>query len=199
VRSQAVTTDERVAAVRSTEATGNQGQSEYVRTVLTLEELKCHSLVSTKVDVSDRALVNLNPLRFYNKMEHLVLCNNKMTSLEGQGLQYPTHLHTLDIRNNKIATLDNVLNACAEMDSLQHLWITNSTADGRTSKLGEDLLRQVCEHLRGLQTLDGHPAPSEFQLNSTQREALMYLDLVAEVGINHLKDVDVCIPFQFFY
>jgi hypothetical protein len=73
---------------------------------------------------------------------------------------------------------------------LQHLDLQNSTVDGKTTKVSESLVKTVCDHLRGLRTLDGQKSPIE-PFNSTQIDALNFLYLVCGLGINGVKHVDI--------
>lgn len=160
-----------------------------MRLQLTLETLEPDQN-ATRIDLSQCHLSNLNALRPYARLQTLILTGNKLTVLDGQGLEHLLALERLDVRNNSIVSLENLLNGCASCDRLAYLSIHNATADGKTTKIGDALLVTVCDFLRGLKELDGRASPiKEFDPN--QNEALNFLYMVCGVGINHLRNVNI--------
>ena len=103
---------------------------------------------------------SLEALRSLRSLQTLDLSNNQLTKLEVAWLAPLVELEELDLRNNKFASLKQLLQvlvqACAHLRVLR---IENSTKNPKETAPSSDYPMKVCAALRQLQSCDGMANP----------------------------------------
>jgi Leucine-rich repeat (LRR) protein len=184
-----VSVSERVDATQARDRKITREQLEMVRTVLTLEAVEA-TAESSVLALGGRQLWCLQTLSQFSRLTTLDLSNNNITTLTGQGIDKLPSLASLDLRDNKIESLGNALDALSGCNALKTLWLRGATADGSCAKVTDpEFTAAVGNRLLGLQMLDGQKLPN--RLSDSQWSAQRFLWELARIGPNGLHNIDM--------
>ena len=127
-------------------------------------------------------------LRF-QALRQLDLRNNDIETLEAQGLDGLPHLHTLDLRGNRMHSVQAIVAGLHACHHLQVLALHRSTRDSSETAVVDRYLDYVFTNLRGLSLCDGYKAANSLQSSPLSLSALNLLHKLAGIGPNQLHEV----------
>jgi Leucine-rich repeat (LRR) protein len=181
---------DRIEAVKYSEQEGRSGagEHEYVRGLLLLEQ-KNLDKNSLRLEFTHLQLKNVFAASSYKFLQYLNISHNNLSTLARQGLDRLTHLATLDIRFNRILSVDNILDNIKFCPRLSQLYLHHATADGKTNKINEKLVKTITENVRGVRLVD--EVRSAVSFSETQLSALAFLHRLCGLHINNLIDIDI--------
>ncbi|KAJ3424761.1 dynein assembly factor 1 axonemal [Anaeramoeba flamelloides] len=140
----------------------------------------CHNL-----NLTGYSLQYLGSVNKFESLQKLCLQKNRLRTLKNQNLDQLKTLRYLDLQNNKIESVDEMINELIEIPNLRFLYIKNATRNSDLSN-PKSYVKDVCLKLRGLQMLDGIKNP--FPLDQAQSSALKELEIITDhVGGNPNK------------
>jgi len=160
------------------------------------------------LDLSNQRLVNLallayqasvpNPLGIdqllpgsptpWSALRELNVSHNRLTTLLGQGLHMLPALDTLDLKSNRLLSVDHIIDNLHRCRNLTRLCMLQSTGKADTSS-PEKFMNTVFSSLRGVLTLDGIDNPTP--LETTQHDAIAFLDKYVQASANNIKHMDL--------
>ena len=145
-------------------------------------ELNAHHLVN----VAQLAVMARNGS--WATLTMLSLSNNKLTTLEGQGLHLLPALEVLDVSWNRLPSIEHVISCLHKCKQLTQLKALSCTGKSDTSR-ADRYARLVFEDLRGVLKVDGQEAKSP--LTESQHSAIAFLAKHTGASNNDIKHIDM--------
>ncbi|KAJ5080249.1 leucine rich repeat protein [Anaeramoeba ignava] len=140
----------------------NNESAERMRINMIAHRLELEPSGYTQLRLVDYEIKIFYDVRMFEDLTHLSLGYNKITNLNGQGLEYLHKLRVLDLRNNQISVFADAIQIIQEISTLRRLYLQNCTGRSDTQK-PEAYIKDVCMTLRGLEMLDGISNPYPLQ------------------------------------
>ena len=127
----------------------------------------------------------------FRNIHTLNLSGNRLTTLSGSYLHLIPRLSGLDLRQNRLESLDSLISEFQKCMRLQHLCLHMAGTDKKVwgnSNLYADIMFQHC---CGLKYVDDRGRPQKYTLSVEQKSAADFLRVVARVPMNSIRDLDM--------